>query len=315
MEEHNGQFKVIFRGIRGSYPVSSPDFIKYGGNTSCVEIRVNGYSVILDAGTGIIKVGNELVREYLSSGSSNDNRTPVKAVLLFSHAHHDHIQGFPFFKPVYINSSKVHMYGTMSVGLNFKDVMTQSMCSAFFPLDLNELAANIEINNIKDTDTIILHPDYEEPKLIKIKSNDKYLIPEDAVVITCLKSYAHPKDGVMIYKIKYKGKSVVYATDKESYIGGDLKLIAFASHTDVLIHDAQYTQEEYSSPIMPKQGFGHSTPEMAIETARLCNAKKLVLYHLDPSYDDNFIERIEQNAIKQFKNACVAHEGLEIDLL
>lgn len=315
MRDRNGKFKVKFRGIRGSHPVSSPEVIKYGGNTSCVEVCVNGYTIILDAGTGVIKLGNELVREYLSSGSSNINRTPVNALLLFSHAHHDHIQGFPFFKPLYVNSSKIYLYGAMSVGYSFKDVITQSMGSAFFPIDLHELAADLTIQNIKDTDKIVLHPDYEEPVLVKNWKHSQEVFPEDAVVITCLKSYAHPKDGVMLYKISYMGKNVVYASDKESYIGGDLKLIAFASHTDLLIHDSQYTQEEYSSPIMPKQGFGHSTPEMAIETARLCNAKRLALYHLDPSYEDKLIERIEQNAQKQLKHAFVPNEGLEIDLI
>lgn len=315
MKNHNGKFKVKFRGIRGSHPVSSAEVIKYGGNTSCVEVCVNGYTIILDAGTGVIKLGNELLREYLASGSSNETRDPINAVLLFSHAHHDHIQGFPFFKPLYLNSSKIFVYGAMSVGYSFKDVITQSMGSAFFPIDLHELAAELTIENIKDIDKIVLHPDYEEPKLIRNYKYNPEVYPEDAVIITSLKSYAHPKDGVMLYKISYMGKNIVYASDKESYIGGDLKLIAFASHTDLLIHDSQYTQEEYSSPIMPKQGFGHSTPEMAVETARLCNAKKLALFHLDPSYEDKFIERIEQNAQKLLKQAFVPSEGLEIDII
>lgn len=315
MLEDSNQFLVKFRGIRGSHPVSDNNLTKYGGNTSCVEVRVNGYVIILDAGTGVIKLGNELTRDYISSGTSDNNRKPIEALMLFSHAHHDHIQGFPFFKPVYLKTSQINIFGTNSFGQDFKDILAQSMSSVYFPIDFNELAANIVVNNIKDSDKIILHKSYKTPLHIANVRNNENHYPEDAVIISCLKSYAHPKDGVMHYKVEYKGKSVVYASDKESYIGGDIKLVAFATHTDLLIHDAQYSQEEYSSPILPKQGYGHSTPEMAIETARLCNAKNLVLYHLDPFYEDSFVERIEQNAQRQLKNVQVAFEGLEINLL
>ena len=96
------KFKVKFRGVRGSYPIADKDFLQYGGNTSCVEVNVNDHLIILDAGTGLINIGNELMEKYIASGLNSADRTPVKAVVLISHIHQDHIQGFTFFRPLHI---------------------------------------------------------------------------------------------------------------------------------------------------------------------------------------------------------------------
>lgn len=314
MSENKGEFKVKFRGIRGSYPIPSARMLKYGGNTSCVEINVNGHLIIIDAGTGVIGLGNELVKSYIASGTDEYNRKPIETIMLFSHTHHDHIQGFPFFKPAYINSSNIFMYGSKCLGMDFEETLSHSMFTPFFPIDLGEMDANLYIKNFKECETILLYSDQAKPELKKICPCDEINIPKDAVVITCLKSYAHPKDGVLIFKISWKGKSIVYASDKEGYIGGDSRLAAFARNTDLLIHDAQYVTDEYASLITPKQGFGHSTPEIAVDAARSSNAKNLVLYHIDPAYEDSLVELIEENTKKQFYNSIVAYEGLEIDL-
>jgi len=130
-----------------------------------------------------------------------------------------------------------------------------------------------------------------------------------------MKSYAHPKDGVLVYRISCNGKSLVYATDKESYIGGDSKMITFARNTDLLIHDTQYTMEDYTSTVTPRQGYGHSTPEMAVETAKLANVRQLVMFHLEPNYNDEQLEKMEIKAKGAFYNTVLAREGLEIDLM
>ena len=96
------EFKVKFRGVRGSYPIAKKEYLKYGGNTSCVEVNAGGHLIVLDAGTGLIDVGNELLEKYIASGTETSNRTPIKAVVLLSHIHHDHIQGFTFFRPLHI---------------------------------------------------------------------------------------------------------------------------------------------------------------------------------------------------------------------
>ncbi len=309
------EFKVIFRGVRGSHPICSQKIIKYGGNTSCVEVRVGGHLIILDAGTGIIGLGDDLIKSHISSGTSEENRKPIKQILLISHAHHDHIQGFPFYKPSYIPTSKMYVYGPKCFGVDFEEILSKSMFAPYSPVDPGEMSALIETNNIKETDTLIFYPESTKPEIRELHSLNESEIPHDAVTVKILKSYAHPKNGVFIFKISWMGCSLVYATDKESYVGGDSKLISFARNADLLIHDAQYSQQDYSSIINTKQGFGHSTPEMAVEIARLSNVKQLALFHLDPSYDDKTIEGIEDEVKKQFNNAFVAREGLEISLI
>ena len=140
-------------------------------------------------------------------------------------------------------------------------------------------------------------------------------IGDNDVLITCYRSYAHPQEGVMIYKITYQGKSLVYATDKESYPGGDKKLANFAKDCDLIIHDAQYTTEDYLNSFTPKQGYGHSTFDMAIECKKQVNAKQLVFFHFDPSYDDEKLNQIKENYKNVEPDAILAYEGLEINLL
>lgn len=136
---------------------------------------------------------------------------------------------------------------------------------------------------------------------------------EDEVVVSCLKSNSHPKDGVMLYKIAYRDKSVVYATDKESFVGGDKRLAMFARETDLLIHDAQYTTDEYINSCVSKQGYGHSTFDMALEASSQAHAKQLAFFHLDPNYNDDMLHEIENHYNK--RNAFIAKEGQEIVLL
>jgi len=311
MNEKTSLFTVKFRGVRGSHPTQSADMLKYGGNTACIEVNVNGHLIIIDSGTGIINLGNDLLKTYIASGSTHETRSQINAVLLISHTHHDHIQGFPFFKPAYLESTNIHMFGPKSQGYDLEKTLSQTMFTPFFPVDMGEMAANIKISNIRETDLILLHPNNPVPEIRRCNYLEDYEIDKNIVMIQCIKTYAHPKDGTMIYKISWKNKSVVYASDKESYLSGDKKLVSFARNTDILIHDAQYSMDDYTSPIVPKQGFGHSTPEMAIEAAKLSNAKMLVLFHLDPSYNYAFINKIEINSNNFFSNCIVAHENLE----
>jgi len=132
--------------------------------------------------------------------------------------------------------------------------------------------------------------------------------------VSVMHSYAHPKDGVFVFKVQNNGQSVVYATDTEGYRGGDSRIINFAQGADVLIHDSQYTTEEYTDTLQPKQGFGHSTIEMACEVAEKASVKQLVLFHHDPRHDDEMMKRLEEHARRLFKNVIAAFEGLEIHL-
>ncbi len=315
MENNNREFKIKFRGIRGSHPVCSKNQMEFGGNTACVEVFVNGRYIVLDAGSGIINLGNDLLRDYISSGSDFSKRKPIEATILTSHVHLDHIQGLPFFKPAYIKSSNINLFGMSAKSTDFEQILSETIFSHIFPLELREMSANLSVKNIHEAEVILLHSGNKKPEVIRINEEKEFDVPDETIVISCSKSYAHPKDGVMLYKISANGKSVVYATDKESYIGGDTKLVTFARNTDLLIHDAQFTYEDYVSPVAPKQGFGHSTPEMAIEAAKMSNAKQLVLYHLDPAYDDDDLKKMEEKAKRSFSNVAVAREDMVIDLM
>ncbi|MBS5802750.1 MAG: MBL fold metallo-hydrolase [Brachyspira sp.] len=308
------EFNVKFRGVRGSYPIAKKEYLKYGGNTSCVEVNAGGHLIVLDAGTGLIDVGNELLEKYIASGTETSNRTPINAVVLLSHIHHDHIQGFTFFRPLHIPSTTINVYGNVNYNESLSDELAELLFGKSFPLDLGDIAGNLNIKDIAETDAIILR--HGEPPIIKrVERPEDLDAGEDDVVITCYRSYAHPQEGVIIYKISYKGKTLVYATDKESYLGGDKKLANFARGCNLLIHDAQYTTEDYMNSFVPKQGYGHSTFDMAIECQNQVNAEKLVFFHFDPGYDDEKLDSISEHYKGLGGKAQLAYEGLEINLL
>ncbi len=306
------EFKVKFRGVRGSYPVANKDFLEYGGNTSCVEVNVGGHLIILDAGTGLIELGNELMAKYIESGSTITERTPVKATILLSHIHQDHIIGIPFFKPMHLASTKLHLFGGVAQDEKLETELSKLLFTKTFPLDLGDIAAELKIQDLNETNYIILRHG-EDPIVTRVYDFYSSEYREDDVVISCYKSFAHPQSGVYVYKISYKGKSLVYASDKESYAGGDKKLIKFARNCNLLIHDSQYTTEDYLSLYTPKQGFGHSTYEMALDAKKQINAEKLVFFHFDPSYDDEKLNELNSSFGKE--DSIMAKEGLEIDIL
>ncbi len=303
-------FKVKFRGVRGSFPVADKKFLQYGGNTSCVEINAGGHVIILDAGTGIVKAGDELMEKYISSALEVKDRTPVCASVLLSHIHQDHILGLTFFKPMHLKSSKISIFGDGNDSDILKDNLENLVFGKTFPLDLNDIQCELDIHNL-DEDYAILLKYGSKAQLVK---KDELKPQENDVVVSFYKSYVHPQNGVIIYKITYQGKSVVYATDKESYFGGDKKFVQFAKNCNLLIHDAQYTSEDYLNSHSPKQGFGHSTYDMALEAMRQTGAKNLVFFHYEPSYDDSKLDKIKELYTSQNKNVYMAYEGLELNI-
>lgn len=300
-------FKIKFWGVRGSYPVPGKETVGIGGNTACVEIQINDELIIIDAGTGIIKLGDQLLKKY------NETKKPLVATILFSHMHHDHNQGFPFFKPAYIGTSTLYFFGPKFFREDIAEVLSRAMLPPFFPVELSELSSTKTIRSISSNEVMVIRPG-NAPHIYN-KFRDKFIVSNDDIVIDVLKGYAHPKGGVIFYKIKYKGKSVVYASDTEGYIGGDQKLIQFAENTDILIHDAQYTKEEYCDVNNLKQGYGHSSPEMAAEVAKEAKVKKLLLFHHDPEHSDAQIKNLEKKCQDIFPASAAAYEGLKIDLL
>lgn len=288
----NKDFTVKFWGVRGSYPTPGASTVKYGGNTACVEVNAGGRTIILDAGTGIIPLGRELVK-----------RQNLELLLLFSHLHHDHTQGFPFFVPAYIPKAKLHIYGPGGTTETVKHVLEHNQSSDTFPISLRDMASNKDIQSLHESQVIVWGEDG-----IRVHESSPSPSPE-AVVIRIHRSYAHP-GSVYHYRIEYQGKSVVYATDTEGYVGLDRKLIQFSRDADVLIHDAQYSDEDYIS----KQGYGHSTATMAGQVAASAETGQLILFHHDPSYADDWVAAQERAAKSIFPDSQAAFEGLEISL-
>ena len=189
------ELNIKFRGVRGSYPVANEKFLKYGGNTSCVEINAGCHKIIIDAGTGIINAGNEFVQEYITSAINPEDRKPINVTILLSHNHQDHLQGFTFFNPLHIKSTKVNVFGNVNDNENLKDELEKILFGKTFPLELNDIAGYLNIQNINENEFIILKEN-GEIEITQENNNN----PND-VFIENFKSYSHPKDGVLIFKI------------------------------------------------------------------------------------------------------------------
>ena len=294
------ELRVKFWGVRGSYPTPGAETVKYGGNTASVEIRAGERTIILDAGTGIIPLGRELAR----------TKRAGEILLLLSHLHHDHTQGFPFFVPAYMPSTRLHIYGPDGTHESLKGVLERNQSSETFPVGLRDMASSKDIQAVRESQIVVWDGD-------GVRAAESGIpVGEEAVVIRIHKSYAHP-GGVYVYRITWRGKSVVYATDTEGYVGTDKRLVKFAKDADVLIHDAQYLDEHYWGQLEgfpATQGFGHSTVTMASEVAASARTGQLVLFHHDPAYTDDMLAGMERTAKSLFTDSVAAYEGLEIDL-
>lgn len=310
----NKDFIVKFWGVRGSYPIANKNFLKYGGNTSCVEVIVNNHRIILDGGTGIIPLGEKIFKEHISSAENVFDRTPMNITVLLSHVHQDHIQGLNFFKPMNSLTTQFSLFGYSGFDTSLNETLSELIYGKSFPINLYDITADCTISDISESEILIISDKYDKP-VIKRISNKNDITPEnDEIIISFMKSNSHPNYGVMCFKIAYKNKSMVYATDTECYSGGSKKLELFAKDTDLLIHDSQYTTEDYLSSVVPKQGYGHSTFEMAFDTAMAANAKKLAFFHFDPAYNDLKLTNIDTFFNNKNKNCFLAKEGLEICL-
>jgi phosphoribosyl 1,2-cyclic phosphodiesterase len=300
----NEELRIKFWGVRGSYPTPGPDTIKYGGNTSCVEVRAGARSIILDAGTGIIPLGREVMKR------AAQEKHPVELMLLFSHLHHDHTQGFPFFVPAYVPTARLHIFGPGGTPETVRHVLEHNQSAETFPVSLRDMASAKNIQSVHESQVIL----WDEQGVRTAASSTE--VADDKVLIRIHKSYAHP-GCVYIYRIEWRGRSVVYATDTEGYVDTDRRLAAFARNTDVLIHDAQYGDEHYLGrlPGFPAtQGFGHSTAAMACQVAATAEAGELILFHHDPAYTDTWVATQDRAAKKLFPDSQAAYEGLEIRL-
>jgi len=295
--------KVKFWGVRGSHPTPGAGTVKYGGNTASVEITAGDKTLILDAGTGIIPLGHHLAR------NTAVQKRPLELTLLFSHLHHDHTQGFPFFAPAYLPNTRLHIFGPGVSPESLEKVLESNQSPVTFPVGLREMAAAKDIHSLRESQVIV----WDEAGARVGEAGTGF--GEEALVVRIHKSYAHP-GGVYVYRVEWQGQSIVYATDTEGYVGTDRRLVRFARGADLLIHDAQYVEAHYRGQLAgfpSTQGYGHSTATMACEVAVAAQVGKLVLIHFDPSYEDGVIEEIEHEAQERFQNTLASYEGLSLE--
>lgn len=298
-------FSVTFWGVRGGYPKPGPTTNKFGGNTTCLEIRAGYHLIIIDAGTSIISLGEKLIVQHQA------DKKPIVATMLFTHTHHDHTQGFPFFAPSYLGSSVLHIFGPKVLHQDLEVVLANAMLPPVYPVRLDELGSMRVIRNVAESEMIVLSEPDAPPQVCNVYREREACSPWE-VRVRIMRGHAHPQ-GIFIYRIEMGDRKLVIATDTEGYAGGDRRLTQFARGADLLIHDAECTTEEYLGGNPSRQGWGHSTWEMAVEMAQAAGAKKLVLTHHNVHHDDAFMENMERQAQALFPAAIVAREGLTLN--
>jgi phosphoribosyl 1,2-cyclic phosphodiesterase len=276
--EDGDQFQLKFWGVRGSIPSPGPQTAAYGGNTACVEITAGGNTLIIDAGSGIRALGDRLCG--LSS-------RPVD--LLFSHCHFDHIEGLPFFGPLYMAGRNLTLWsGHIRAPDATRDMVASLIRAPYFPVDPSAFRANVAYHDFTAGDTLTLG--------------------SGIVVETLLLN--HP-GGATGFRVRYAEKSICYISDVEHRPGMlDSSLADFVRGANVMIYDAMYTDEEY-----PRYaGFGHSTWQEGIKLANAADVHTLVLYHHFPGRSDDELARIEALASARRPVTFLAREGMEMRL-
>jgi phosphoribosyl 1,2-cyclic phosphodiesterase len=272
--------RVKFWGVRGSTPTPQAENMRYGGNTSCVEVRVGEQLYIFDCGTGFRVLGQQLQDEF------GEKKLPLSAHVFVSHFHWDHIQGIPFFRPLYDRADSQFLFHCSSRTRSLKQVMDEQMASPYFPVNLSQMQA--------------------QQKFYDIDSGRLNL--EDGVQIQT--SWLNHPQGCMGFRMETKDGVLVYATDNEPGDAAfDKSVRKLAEGADVLIYDAQYLPEEYAAE---KRGWGHSHWREAVNVVMESGAKELVLFHHDPDHTDVVIDKIVHDARNYYPKVRAAAEGMEI---
>jgi len=274
--------KVTIRGVRGSIPTSGPATEKYGGNTSCTDVSAEGWHLVLDAGSGM--------------RNSNTGEMPAnnRIDILLTHLHFDHIQGLGFFSPLFDPSMEVHIWGPASSRQSLHSRLSRYLSPPLFPVHIRDLPCKLKLHEI----------DKSEFDIGPFRIQSRYVI--------------HPGPTVG-FRISHANKTFTYIPDHEPALGlhgivADKKWVSgidLANEADILLHDAQYTKEQYQQRI----GWGHSSMDDAVYFASLAGAKKILLAHHDPSHTDQMLEALVATVTKQSGVVIeLAAEGMEIDL-
>jgi phosphoribosyl 1,2-cyclic phosphodiesterase len=272
--------QVKFWGVRGSTPTPQAENLRYGGNTSCVEVRAGDQIYIFDCGTGFRMLGQELTREF--------GPRPFAAHIFVSHFHWDHIQGMPFFRPLYENPRSRFSFHSSGKTRGIQQVMAEQMASPYFPVDLGMMRAKRDFCNIENG----------------------CLDMEDGIHITT-QWLNHPQ-GCLGFRVETKDGVLVYATDNEpGDVEFDKGVRKLAEGADLLIYDAQYLPEEYEAR---RRGWGHSHWREAVDIAMESGTKELILYHHDPDHTDAIVDKVVADARNYYPSVRAAAEGMVIQL-
>lgn len=270
-------FSVTFWGVRGTIPCPAQSHMEFGGNTSCVELRINDRIVILDAGTGLRLLGKRLLAEGAHS-----------ATLLLSHTHLDHISGFPFFGPAFQPGFELRVVAGHLDGGGIGSVLARQMERPLFPVPMRTMGCALSF--------------------IDLAAHGRLDLGDGIEVRTA--PLNHP-DGATGYRVSDGRHSVAYVTDTEHMAGKlDERILDLVRGVDLFLYDSTYTDDEYAQ----KTGWGHSTWREGVRLARAAGVKKLVLFHHEPDHEDVIMRRIEAEARAEFPSSLAAREGATIVL-
>jgi len=276
--------KVRFWGVRGSIACAGPDYARYGGNTSCIEITAGGRRLVFDAGTGIRPLGQELARH-----------APLDIDIYFTHTHFDHVCGLTFFTPLFDKRNTVRLWaGHLEPPHTLHDVVANVMQAPLYPVSMDVFQASVRFDGFHVGD--VLHPC-------------------DSIALHTAR-LNHP-NGATGYRIEHGGRAICYITDTEHRPGGlDRAIVELCRGADVMIYDSSYTDEEYPRFV----GWGHSTWQEGVQLADAADVGTLAIFHHDPAHDDAFMDRVARDAARArpglarsgLPRVVVAHEGLTL---
>jgi phosphoribosyl 1,2-cyclic phosphodiesterase len=276
--------KLTFWGVRGSTPTVDPATWRFGGNTPCLDlVAPDGTQFILDCGTGLRMLGNRWATE--------DSPRPAQSHIFVTHYHWDHIQGLPFFSPLYVEKNEFQFYSFRSKFLgrdSLRQVFETQMALPYFPVDFSAMSAR--------------------RKFRELDNGDSFQVGENKVTARWL----HHPQGCLGFRIETPAGTVVYATDNEPGDPAlDKSLRELAANADIFINDAQYTPQQLATT---RKGWGHSSWKEGVSIAREVNAKTLVLFHHDPDSTDRTLDGILSQAREEFDSVFAASEGMVITL-